>query len=252
MVRRMVILSALSFFLVGATNASAGVLCIKKRAIPVRNNRVSLAQVISFATTSCPPGTTKIADLSEGLADASVTTSKIADGAITESKLDALIKNREVSLSVYSMVTANGAAFSLDNDENSGVILPETGLPSIGFNFTIPQDYIPGTAVYIDLLWNTGDTSCTIEFRKNSFSRARAGTAHTTTTTLSGFTGLPDDVLQAGPVGKVPTVATLSIQPSDTSLQPGDAVMISMFRFGASVKDTCTSAFRIQGIKVRY
>lgn len=252
MVRRIIIISILTFFLIEATSASAGVLCIKKRAIPVRNNRVSLARVISFERTSCPQGTTKIADFSEELADASVTTSKIADGAITESKLDAFIKNREIPLSVYSILAKNGAALDDGSDVESGVSLPDTGFPSFAFNFTVPQDYIAGTVVYIDLLWSTVDTSCSIEVRKNSFSRARAGTAHPPTTTLTGFNGLPDDVLQAGSVSKVPSVATLSIQPSNVTLQPGDSVMIGMFRFGASVKDTCSSAFRIQGIKVRY
>ena len=248
-----ILLSMLVSTLFVAQLCAADVLCIKK-SNKVIGNKVTLSNAVIVQGSSCPAKYILLADIASFLTDGEVTTAKIAAGAVTEDKLAAGIVLRSLSLNPYGSNIEGGAVRDTGFGANAGLSLPDSGTPAFAQGFTLPQDYISGTTIKVDLLWHTSATGCTIEFVPDFISVARAGRAHLVgpgaTTGLSVDGG---NVLTAASTSNNSVKTMLSItSPTSAALEPGDAIIFGVFRRSTSGADTCAADMRVQGMLVRY
>jgi hypothetical protein len=189
--------------------------------------------------------------------DGSVGTADLADGAVTADKLADGVSTKFISINPYGVLLSNAAVFNGGSIHYAGVRLPAAGpsVPGLTLGFTIPPDYTPGTPLSLRLLWHTSSTSCGLELHSNAASFGRAGSTH-----LQG-PGPSDGIEVVG--GNILTAPATANQSSaqdiiitspvaGVDLEPGDSVILGLYRCFDCTDDTCADNLVIQSMSVTY
>jgi hypothetical protein len=162
---------------------------------------------------------------------------------------------RFINLNPYGALTGGGATLSGGFGRFAGIHLPDGGTPDFAFGFTIPPDYVPGTALIVRIVWHSPSTNCGISLLPNFISVARPGRTHI----IGGFatSGLE-------PVGGATLVSPATANQSNakdylitrpdgvTDLRPGDSVSFGLFRSSGAGADTCTGELVVQAVSILY
>ena len=160
------------------------------------------------------------------------------------------------SLDPYSAYLEGSASFNDGFGQFAGLYLPKASpLPAFAVGFTIPPNYTTGTPLTMRLLWHTSSTSCLVDFRGNAISVARPGRNHIVgLTTTDGITIVGGELLAAPTVVNQTNKQLVVITSPDgvTNLEPGDAVIVGLYRRSDSGNDSCTTPMVIQAISVLY
>ena len=180
----------------------------------------------------------------------------IADGSLTGADLDPNVVPKFFSLDPYSAYLEGSASFNDGFGQFAGLYLPKASpLPAFAVGFTIPPNYTTGTPLTMRLLWHTSSTSCLVDFRGNAISVARPGRNHIVgLTTTDGITIVGGELLAAPTVVNQTNKQLVVITSPDgvTNLEPGDAVIVGLYRRSDSGNDSCTTPMVIQAISVLY
>ncbi len=159
-----------------------------------------------------------------------------------------------ITLQLYGANIAGGASFTTGGGAFAGMQLPNTGVPSFAFEFTIPPNYTSGNTLTVHVIWHTSATSCTMSLPPNFISVARAGSPHIQGLgASSGLGAVGGNTLNAPATANVSEEKQYTITPPDgvTPLQPGDVVIFGIFRTSSGASD-CTANLTVQGVSVTY
>jgi hypothetical protein len=113
------------------------------------------------------------------------------------------------------------------------------------FNFVVPPDYTPGTAIVGTFTWHTLALACGVTWRSNYTSVSRAGSVH-----LPGSMTEPAGAL-AGSTSNLMQSATFTLTAA-TALLPGDSYTFGVFRGGTDGADTCAAVAKIDSMVITY
>jgi hypothetical protein len=159
-----------------------------------------------------------------------------------------------ISLQLYGANIAGGASFTTGFGPNAGMQLPNSGVPSFAYEFTIPPNFISNSPLTVHVVWYTSATSCTMSLAPNFISVARAGRTHIIgSLATSGLTGVGGNTLSAGASANVGEEQQYTITSPDgvTSLNAGDVVVFGLFRTSSGVSD-CAANLAIEGVSITY
>ena len=152
---------------------------------------------------------------------------------------------KRIPISLYGVNLADAAVVGRGFGDSGAVVFPEAGLPQLDFNFTLPQDYVAGTDVVLEITWMSPGTVGTVGLLNNW------GTIHRVGAVAIDFNASsPLSVTLTAPIELV-RQTDLRLN-SSTVLQPGDAISYGIFRNPAVPTDTSTDAVKINGLQIRY
>lgn len=144
-----------------------------------------------------------------------------------------------ININCYGTNLRSGATTTYGFGDDGAIILPDSG-GSVDFSFTVPYDYVTGTAMYLDVIWHSQSAGTgTVNLRNNWGSRLEVGGS------VVGFNlSDPADPTVTDPANTHVTTWTF---PS-TLLAVGDAIAYGIFRS----TDTYTGGIVIGGMRIRY
>jgi hypothetical protein len=177
----------------------------------------------------------------------------------------AQVITQRLSLNPYNTVLSNGA-YLVSSGFDAPIRLPSNGsTPSFALGFTIPNDYIFNTAIVIEILWETPDSSCNFVLASNFLFRARDGHPGDgggasgglrPRFASTGFNINSSLITMAAPTTPHQTARVeFAIEPTPgefDTLQAGDAINFGIFRLDMSASDTCSGELGIAGISILY
>ncbi len=159
-----------------------------------------------------------------------------------------------INIAVTGVFLSDGATFRPAFGPTGGITLPRSGItPGIAFSFVLPPDYTPGTTIEAKIVWNSVSTSCRMRFGENSFGYSRPGSVDGFVN--SAITVVGGELLPTSATANQSFLDTIAIAApaSVGSFQPGDAMIVNMFRDTRSLSgDTCAGDMRIRGISISY
>jgi hypothetical protein len=145
---------------------------------------------------------------------------------------------RYIDINCYGTYLGSGASFAYAI--GGAITIPDTNTPNATFTFSIPPDYISGSALYCDLLWKNIGTNGTVSLRHNYESIQRSGSLVTT-------------LIESNPAavseGVLPNYAHMTTIALTNAYQVGDAVTYGFYR---QTSDSSTNSILIGGIRIRY
>lgn len=159
------------------------------------------------------------------------------------------LESRSIPMSIFSAFLPDGTAtFSNGFGVHSGIKMTDAVIGKANFNFTLPQDYIPGQEIRIRFVVSASETG-DVSFLPNLISVARAdvgfiqGTGATTGFTIENPVSIS--------VANKPYEAwgTIVCPDSNEELQPGDGISFGVYR---SITDANTGEFKIHAIEIFY
>ena len=154
---------------------------------------------------------------------------------------------RSFPLSVTGALAQGGASLAADG----GLVLDNSGTPSITLTFPLPPDYHVGGTVSLDLvLEDINSGGCSIALSTDGLSGPVAGAASLTNhwsvsgDSPSGTVSFPS---QAGSVMVKKTITWRS-----ASTSPGSMIRLQLVRSSADLNDTCSGGTEVWSALVRY
>jgi hypothetical protein len=159
-----------------------------------------------------------------------------------------------INLQLYGANIAGGASFTTGFGHFAGMQLPNAGVPSFAYEFTIPPSFISNSPLTVHVIWYTSVTSCTMTLAPNFISVARAGRTHIVGAgATSGLTGLGGDTLIAPATANVAQEKQYTITSPDgvTFLDAGDVVVFGLFRTSSGAGD-CGANLTVEGVSITY
>lgn len=186
-------------------------------------------------------------------------------GWLAPGTVHAAIVIKSLSLNPYGALLSGGAT-ALQSGYDGPIRLPANGsTPNLALGFVIPSDYIPNTALIIDVLFETPALDCNFELRPSFLFRARLGHPRDFGGASAGLeaagASTPSTLTAGGIIMAAPGTAfdvglvRFSIKPTPgefQTLQPGDAVNFGIFREDRTNADSCRDTLGIAGISVNY
>lgn len=127
---------------------------------------------------------------------------------------------------------------------NGPVYFPDTqaiGQPQLNYDFIVPDDYVTGTAITLEIIWNvTGTAAGNVELRNNWGYYRRVGVA-------------PTNFSATNPAAQVATALTYKTDMTLSSIfEPGDAIAHGIYRCVTCSTDTSTNPVILSGLRIRY
>lgn len=162
---------------------------------------------------------------------------------------------RFIQMPVTSANLVGGATFSNGWGPYSGIRLPNSGVPEFSCAFVVPPTYTPGAKLTVRLVWHAAATTGGIVLAPAYLSVTRPGLTYIAGPGVrDGLTAVGGTVLSVPATADQCGEKLFEITSPDgvTSLQPGDAVGIGLYRSTGSVNDTCTADLVISGISVTF
>jgi hypothetical protein len=152
---------------------------------------------------------------------------------------------RSFSINVYGAHLAGSATFGRGFLDSGAVIFPEdVSSPELNYNFMVPEDRVPSTNLYVDIIWRSSGISGQVNIRHNWGTNQRIGA------TAQDFNiSDPSPVDTSTSAVETIFVSTFTFP---TTIQNGDFISHGIFRSAASAADTSTDDIVIGGIRVRY
>lgn len=180
----------------------------------------------------------------------------VATALLLGAQAQAQTVTRHLSLNPYGTDIAQGsssgpgATYSVgfSGGRSLGAIVmpdPSGGLSKFSIGFTLPDDYAPGTNVFLKVIWRSDAISCVIDLRNNNVNWTRPGA-------LNDNGALIKDATMLAPNDNRMTMQTrfrFNFVPNP-GFAAGDAFTLGLFR--SSTLDSCAGAFYIQGLSIEY
>ncbi|MBB5208250.1 hypothetical protein [Chiayiivirga flava] len=122
---------------------------------------------------------------------------------------------------------------------------PSGGLSKFSIGFTLPDDYAPGTEIYLRVVWRSQAISCVIDLRNNNVNWARPGALNDNGALIKDATMLaPNDNRLS-----METKFRFNFVPRPP-FAGGDTFILGLFR--SSTLDSCDGTLYIQGLAIEY
>lgn len=176
------------------------------------------------------------------------------DNDVTSANLASGVTPKFISIDPLS-VRVNAGTLATGFGPNAGLRLADSGSSQIAFGFTLPPDYTPGHPVTLRLVWHTDAIHCGIFFAPDFISFSRPGRTHLSQASASaGLKAVGGDVLSASGVTNSSEAQEYLIESPEagTTLQPGDSILLGLYRSATHSSDTCAADLVIQGIQIIY
>ncbi len=152
---------------------------------------------------------------------------------------------KSITLDVLGHPSADSAVFQEGFGASSGLGFRDAQFDDASFNFVVPADYTPGTAIVGTFTWHTSAASCGVAWRTNYTSLSRAGSVHL-------FGNMTDPVgAPASSTSNLVQSATFTLT-ATTPILPGDNYTFGIFRSGTGGPDTCAQTARIDSMVITY
>jgi len=136
----------------------------------------------------------------------------------------------------------------LDGRSLTGIVMPDpdTGLSRFQFGFTIPDDYAPGTDMYLRVLWRSEAISCVVDLRHNTLTRVAPGQQ-----AVNGNLSKDGEIMLAPNNHRISSVIRFRLAGLEThNFAPGDAILGGLYRHTAL--DSCSDDLFIHGLSIEY
>ncbi|NLF42198.1 MAG: hypothetical protein GX587_05835 [Bacteroidales bacterium] len=159
------------------------------------------------------------------------------------------LESRSIPMSIFSAFLPDGAAtFTSGYGVNSGISLSDAVISKVNMNFTLPQDYIPGSEIHIRYVVSANATGI-VGFFPNfiSVSRAGVGFIQGTGATTGFVIESPVSITEANKPYEV--WGTIVCPDSNEELQPGDGIIFGVYR---NITDANTGVFKIHAVEIFY
>jgi hypothetical protein len=159
-----------------------------------------------------------------------------------------------ISIDPYGAAIDNGASKVQGSFAFGGIALPDSGVPDFGFGFVIPDSYKKETPIRISLYWHTQLTSCDFRLEPNFVDRTRPGHAASTGDASGGLAPEDGSEILTAPATAGQGNVKIYVLKSDQGFvqQPGDAILLGLFRNADNPSDTCAGDLLISGILVDF
>lgn len=143
-----------------------------------------------------------------------------------------------------------GATFSLGSSGGGSlgaIVMPDPagGTSKFSVGFTLPDDYAPGTDIFLRVIWRSQAISCVVDLRNNSVNWTSPGA-------LNQNGALIRDAQMVAPNDNRISMET-RFRLNFVPLPPfaaGDAFTLGLFR--SPSLDSCSGALYIQGLAIEY
>ena len=182
----------------------------------------------------------------------------IAVAAVLWTVGDAQAQNvaRRLSLSPYASDIAQngsggpGAVYSVGFSAGGslgGIVMPDPagGTSKFSVGFTLPDDYAPGTNIYLRVVWRSEAISCVIDLRNNNLNWVSPGAPNDNGALIKDATMLaPNDNRVS-----METRFLFNFVPRPP-IEGGDTFTLGLFR--SSTLDSCDGKLYIQGLAIEY
>jgi hypothetical protein len=162
---------------------------------------------------------------------------------------------RTVNVQPFGGLLGGGASYTTGFGPSAGLQLPDSGVPSFSYGFTVPRDYAVGTALTLRLLWHTSATNCGAVLPPNYISVARNGSTHIIGPGAStGLTAVGGDTSTAPGVSNQSSLKlyTITSPVAANPLRPGDSIIFGIYRNAGNPSDTCAANVTVQGVSIIY
>jgi hypothetical protein len=181
----------------------------------------------------------------------------IAAALLLGAQAQAQTVTRHLSVNPYGSDIAQGsssgpgATYSLGflgGRSLGGIVMPRPGpgeSNKFSVGFTVPDDYAPGTDIFLKVIWRSDAISCVIDLRNNSLTWTRPGA-------LNASGALIRDAVLLAPNDNRMSMQTrfrFNFVPNP-GFGAGDAFTLGLFR--GSTLDSCDGPLYIQGLSIEY
>lgn len=177
-------------------------------------------------------------------------------GLVVSARADAGTITRWFSVSPYATDISQGSSGGPGASYGSGFSAgrglagiqmpdPAGGLSKFSFGFTLPDDYAPGTALHLRVVWRSDAIDCNIDLRSNFLQWLQPGSPNRSGSInrLSPLAAPADNTVSNE------TLFLLNFVPMP-AFEGGDAFAGGLFR--TATNDTCADTFYIQGMSIIY
>jgi len=181
----------------------------------------------------------------------------IAAALLLGAQAQAQTVTRHLSVNPYGSDIAQGsssgpgATFSLGSAAGrslGAIVMPRPGpgeSNKFSVGFTVPDDYAPGTDIFLKVIWRSDAISCVIDLRNNSLNWTRPGALNGNGSLVSTATMLaPNDNRMS-----MQTHFRFNFVPNP-GFVAGDAFTLGLFR--NNTLDSCFGPLYIQGLSIEY
>lgn len=150
---------------------------------------------------------------------------------------------KRINISLHAVDLYNGIA--IRSRITLGLAtLPDAVNAQIDFNFRVPDDYVAGTALVLELIWHSSTNVGAVDLRRNWGRRFRVGEASSINIYNDGTDPAAIDTAANG-IGYIYKTDI----PIGTTNVAGDYIGYGMYRVGS---DSSTGAVYLDGMSIRY
>jgi hypothetical protein len=158
---------------------------------------------------------------------------------------------KTLSLPITGAAT-NNVTFSAAHP--GGLRLPDNGFgtyASLDHSFIVPDDYTPGTPIFVEVMWVVG-ANCRPVLERNNLTVTRPGIPEITGLSTSDGLTMEDTPTATANVVNRTNMTIVSPDPA-IPMAPGDTVLFGLFRRGDHPAETCVGPqVVLTGLNVRY
>ncbi|PKP19250.1 MAG: hypothetical protein CVU05_11780 [Bacteroidetes bacterium HGW-Bacteroidetes-21] len=160
---------------------------------------------------------------------------------------------KKMSISVTGLRFDGNCTYGVGFSYMSGIRFPEAaGVGSIYGSFIIPDNYTAGDDIFIRMILSASATG-NMKFSPNSMCIARGNGSFIqgigASTGLDMVTTVPSFPIINKPINVIAKIHDTDLP---ENLQPGDAIIFSLFRYSADASDTNTGTVTLHGLEIYY